>query len=203
MRWWRRGGPDPSVSDLALVALDLETTGLDPARHEILSIGLVPVTGLTIALDGARHWAVRPAGPQGVGQSATVHGITDDALAGAVPIDTVLPDVLTALRGRVLLAHHASIEVGFLTRAGRAAGLPVPDLTVVDTVRLHRRVLRLGRGHRSVADEDLALGAAREHLGLPRYRSHDALTDALACAELFLAQVAALGDDLTLRQLLR
>lgn len=201
MRWRRRRVPDRSVSDLELLAVDLETTGLDPARHEILSIGLVPVRGLTIELAGAQQWVVRPTGPGGVGQSATVHGLTDDALAGAIPLEEVLPDVLAALQGRVLLAHHASIEVGFLTRAWRAAGLPVPDLTVVDTVRLHRRVLRLGRGHHHVGEEDLALGAAREHLGLPRYRSHEALTDALACAELYLAQVATLGEDLTLRRL--
>lgn len=203
MRWWRRGAPDRTVADLDLLALDLETTGLEPARHEIVSIGMVPVQGLTIELSGAQQWAVRPTGPDGVGQSATVHGITDDAVAEAVPLEEVLPEVLAALEGRLLLAHHAAIEVGFLARASRAAGLSAPDLTVVDTVRLQRRVLSLGRTRGQVREGDLALAAAREHLGLPRYRSHEALTDALACAELYLAQVAALGEDLTLRQLLR
>nr|WP_306237848.1 exonuclease domain-containing protein [Ornithinimicrobium sp. HY1745] len=203
VRWWRGGAPDRGIADLELLALDLETTGLEPGRHEIISVGMVPVSGLTIELSGAQQWAVRPTGADGVGQSATVHGITDDAVAEALPLQEVLPQVLTALDGRVLLAHHASIEVGFLTRASRAADLPVPDLTVVDTVRLQRRVLRLGRTRGHLGEEDLALAAAREHLGLPRYRSHEALTDALACAELYLAQVAVLGEDLSLRQLLR
>ncbi|WP_202863067.1 exonuclease domain-containing protein [Ornithinimicrobium murale] len=191
------------MRELDLLAVDLETTGLDPSRHQILSIGMIPVRGLAIELGGARQFLVRPAGTAGVGPSATVHGITDDVAAGAAPLEQVLPEVLAALEGRVLLAHHASIEVGFLTRACRDRGLSVPDLTVVDTVRLQRRVLRRGHVHSQVAEDDLALGAARRHLGLPRYHPHDALTDALACAELYLAQVAALGEDLTLRQLLR
>lgn len=48
------------------------------------------------------------------------------------------------------------------------------------------------------------VATARAHLGLPRYRSHDALTDALACADLYLAQVATLsgGRRMTLSSLL-
>lgn len=203
--WRRTRVPDLPVGELDLLAVDLETSGLDPSRHEVLSIGLVPVHGFTIELGGAREYAVRPAGREGVGDSATVHGLTDDLLAGARPLGEVLPLLLEALDGRVLLAHHAAIEVGFLTAACRGQGRPVPDLTAVDTVRLQRRVLRRGRPHGHPAEQELGLAAARRHLGLPRYRAHDALTDALACAELYLAQVSTLAGsgDLTLRQLLR
>ena len=201
MRGWPRRAPDPPVAELELLALDLETSGLDPARHEVLSIGMVPVRGLVIDLAGAQHYAVRPAHPDGVGQSATVHGITDDAAADAAPLAAVLPQVCAALHHRVLLAHHAVIEVAFLTRACREAGLVVPDLRVIDTVVLQRRVLARGRPRGQVGEEELTLEGARRFLGLPRYHSHEALTDALACAELYLAQVAALGDDLTLRRL--
>lgn len=203
--WRRRRVPDVPVQELDLLAMDLETTGLDPSRHEILSIGTVPVRAGHVELGGAQVHLVRPAAAPGVGESATVHGITDDEAARAAPLAEVLPAVLNHLDGRILLAHHASIEVGFLTAGARACSLPVPDLTVVDTVRLHRRVLLHGRGHGHVADDELGLAAARRHLGLPYYAPHDALTDALACAELYLAQVAILsGDgDLTLRDLLR
>lgn len=187
-----------------LLALDLETTGLDPERHEVLSIGMVPVSAFAIDLSGARQWAVRPDGPAGVGQSAAVHGITDDAAAAAVPPAAVLPQLLAALEGRVLLAHYATIEVGFLRAGCRRSGLVLPDLLVVDTLELQRRILRRTRMHGQVSRGELTLAAAREHHGLPRYRSHEALTDALACAELFLAQVATLsgGRDLVLRKLL-
>ena len=41
----------------------------------------------------------------------------------------------------------------------------------------------------------LRLWTARERYGLPAGRPHDALGDALACAELYLGQVAELGRD--------
>lgn len=182
--------------DRRLLALDLETTGLDPARDEILGIGLVPVDGLAIGLGGAWQQTVRPRGQAGVGQSATVHGLTDDDLAAATPLAEILPVVLRALAGRVLLAHHAIIETSFLRAACQALDLPPPVGPVLDTVQLHRRVLARWRSHAQIRDDELGLAAAREHLGLPRYRAHDALTDALACAELYLAQLAALQPEM-------
>lgn len=179
------------VRQLRLLALDLETTGLDPAHDQVLAVGFVPVDGLAIGLAGAQQYWVRPDGP--VGSSATVHGLTDDRLRDAQQLDDVLPELLDALHGRVLLAHHAAIEVGFLTAACRQRHRAVPRFTVVDTLRLQRRVLG-GRWH-PPEPEELRLHVAREHFGLPRYRAHDALTDALACAELYLAQVARLAGD--------
>ncbi|MEX2503910.1 MAG: exonuclease domain-containing protein [Egicoccus sp.] len=183
------------VRNLRLLALDLETTGLDPATDQVLAVGFVPVDGPAIRLAGARRFWVRPDGP--VGSSATVHGLTDDRLRDAQRLDDVLPEVLEALHGRVLLAHHAPIEVDFLTVACRRRYGATPSFTVVDTLRLQRRVL--GNRWQPPEPDELRLDASRRHVGLPRYQAHDALTDALGCAELYLAQVAHLGGDGKLR----
>lgn len=195
---WPRGTP---LADLELLALDLETTGLDPDRHEVLSVGLVPLVGLEVHLGGARHLRVRPRGE--VGGSAVVHGLTDDALAGAPPLEAVLPEVLRALvapdgRRRVLLAHFAQVETGFLRAACRRAHGRAPRLQVVDTLEVERRLLPPdpdGAG----ADADpaaLRLDACRARHRLPRYPAHSALTDAVACGELLLAQAARLEQRL-------
>ena len=195
-------GPRTDVSDLRLLALDLETTGLDPSTDHILSVGFVPIDGRQVVLSGAEHLLCRA--DVEVGQSAAVHGITDDALAGGIDLRTLVERVAAALTGRVLLAHHAAIETGFLSAAcERELGVPLP-MTAVDTMELQSRVLR------SHAGEDLPPGAlrlttARAHLGLPRYAAHEALTDALACAELYLAQVDRLsgGQPMSLKALQR
>lgn len=187
--------PDPGVplEEVPLLAVDVETTGLDAARDRVIAVGWVPVDGLTINLSRARRrvLAVR----MEVGQSATVHGLTDDAIAaGDVPIH-VLVELLGALSGRVLLAHHASIEVDFLDAACRRVyGAPLV-VTSVDTLALQRRVLteRVGVPVEPTPGA-LRLWAARERYGLPRYRAHEPLTDALACAELYLAQAAELSQ---------
>lgn len=195
-------GPSTPHTDLRLLAVDLETTGLDPATDRILSIGLVPVDGDRVVLAGARRLVVR--GAQDVGSSATVHGLTDDQVAQGVPLEEALTVVLTALRGRLLLGHHVVIERTFLSAACEAVlGAPL-TCPCVDTMVLAHRLLDLRWGQ-DPPPGSLRLDAARRRHGLPRYRSHEALTDALACAELYLAQVAALGHGrpVTLRGLVR
>lgn len=182
-------GMDTPVAELRLLAIDLETTGLDPRRDSIVSIGLVPVDGASIELGGAGHVVVRT--DSDVGQSPVFHGITDDDVAAGLPLAGALDEVLRALTGRVLLAHHAGIEAGFLGAACRSVhGAPLP-LRVVDTMALQRRLLWSG-WQEDPPDGSLRLWAARERFGLPRYRAHHALADAMACAELYLAQVAEL-----------
>lgn len=178
---------DTPATDLPLLALDIETTGLDPARDRMLSVGYVPVDGETITLSGARHRIV--AAGVDVGQSAIFHGITDDQVAVGAPVAEATAGVLEALAGRVLLAHFATIEIDFLSRVCVAlwgAPLVVP---VVDTLVLHDRLINRGFDDEAKAGE-LRLWTARRRYGLPRYPPHGALTDAIACAELYLAHVA-------------
>ncbi len=210
-----------ALSEAPLLAVDFETTGLDPRRDVILSIGYVPVDGLTIRLGGAgsrilalsdgfgrrlnsedRRAGDPGRGRVGVGQSATVHGLTDDVVDKGVPLRQGIDEVLTALRGRVLLAHYSAIERYFLNSACRSLyGVELP-LSSIDTLELQRRIVAGPTGH--APPGALRLGAAREHFGLPRYRAHDALTDALACAELYLAQMSMLagGAEPPLRRVL-
>ncbi len=195
--------PDPAtdVADLQLLAVDLETTGLHPKNDRLLSIGFVPINGLSIDLSGARRFVVQ-AGVD-VGQSAAIHGLTDDAVAAGTPIAEALPIVLEALRGRVLLAHYTDIEERFLSAAcERVYGVRMP-VARIDTLELHRRLI-VGWGQAPMRLA-LRLWAARERYGLPVYPAHECLIDAIACAELYLAQVAEMrseGDEVTLARLL-
>jgi len=80
------------------------------------------------------------------------------------------------------------VEREFLDRACRrlyGAGFLVP---AADTEALIRRWLE--QRNQPFSGPELRLHALRERYGLPRYKAHNALTDALATAELFLAFVA-------------
>ncbi|MFK5635036.1 MULTISPECIES: exonuclease domain-containing protein [unclassified Ornithinimicrobium] len=181
---------DTPLTEVQLLAVDLETTGLDPRTDELLSFGLVPLDAVEVRLAGARHLPVRPRGD--VGESAVVHGLTDDTLAGAPLLDQVLPQVLEALTGRVLVAHFAQVETTFLQAACRTVyGTWVPP-QVVDTMELQRRLL--GAQFHELRPGVLRLDECRRQHHLPRYRAHSAVVDAIACAELFLAQVGALEE---------
>lgn len=58
-----RAGVVPAETPLAevpMIALDLETTGLDPERDGIVSIGALPLDLERIRASETRHWIVRP-----------------------------------------------------------------------------------------------------------------------------------------------
>lgn len=192
-------GRSTPVEELRLLAVDVETTGLDPRHDRVLAVGFVPVDGNRIVLGGAGSVVVRsgPGDDDGVGQSATVHGLTDDRIAAGVPVEHALDLLFDALAGRVLLAHFSRIEIDFLGGLCRSTYGVVPPLVAVDTLGLQRRVSGAGLDSgftEHSAPETLRLWGARQRYGLPRYRAHDALVDAVACAELYLAQAAELGE---------
>jgi len=185
----------PGTSDcrsLEFVALDLETTGLDPQRDEILSIGLVGMKGTVIELGSALHRIARPERsiPE---QSAVIHHITDDQAAAGEPLEQVLRKVLPLLAGKVLIAHHARFEIRFLQRACRRYFGSSFLMPVIDTQELARRSLE--RRQQVYRPTELRLAELRRRYQLPRYRLHNALSDALAAAELFLAQLARYDSD--------
>ncbi len=183
--------PSADIRDLELLAIDLETTGLDPKRDDILSVGYVVVRGNRVDLGSARHRLVRTARaiPEA---SAIIHQITDDQAAQGGLLDDVLAELLQALAGKVMIAHHASVEKGFLGDACQrvyGVGLTVP---VIDTQALAKRTFE--RRHIAYKSSDLRLHALSERYNLPRYGAHNALSDALAAAELFLAQASHHSD---------
>lgn len=179
--------PDTPAAELRLLSLDFETTGLDASRDQVLSIGFVPVDGDTIQLGGATHRVL--AASTEVGQSAVFHGITDDQLAQGTPVADAVAETLSALSGRALLAHFAKIETEFLSLlCERLYGGPLV-VPVVDTLVLHDQLVNRGFDDESLAGQ-LRLWNARQRYGLPVYKAHNALTDAVATAELYLAHVA-------------
>lgn len=174
------------------LAVDLETTGLNASRDQILSMGWVAMDGMNIRLSTAEHVWVRPS--QEIPESsAIVHRITDDQAAQGGSLGEALERLLQALAGRVLIAHHAAIELGFLDRACIAKFGSPCMIPAVDTLRLAQQDLE--RRQEAVRPDALRLGALRRRHNLPPYRGHDALNDALAAAELFAAQVAQLAED--------
>ena len=188
------------LAELELLALDFETTGLDPQHDHVIAAGWVRiVAGDRIVLSSARELRVQTPRPEGVGQSAVIHGILDSDLDGAGDASTLIEALLPDLAGRVVVAHAAAIERTFLGRLLRGLG-GVPVLNpFVDTLALEQRLLEAGGGTAREQHDDVTLDACRRRRGLPEHPHHSAAADALACAELLLAQVAQFGGPAQVR----
>jgi DNA polymerase-3 subunit epsilon len=187
--------------DAVLVALDLEATGLNPQQDHMVSVGLVELHGMTIHLDTALHRLIRTKRPMPE-DTAIIHQVTDDQVANGLALDEILPEILERLTGRILLAHHAWVEQSFLSAAcERLYGAPLV-MPTIDTQALAQRLMR--NRNQFVRSTSLRLFNLRSYYGLPRYKAHNALSDALATAELFLALAEDIqpGGDCRLGQVL-
>lgn len=186
------GGATP-LQRCRFVAMDFETTGLDANRHSILSIGLVPFDLNRIYLREARQWILNPRQPL-VAASVPYHGITHSDISDQPDLLDILPELLDALAGRVVVVHHRAIERNFLAAALKARLDEGIEFPVIDTLeleaRMHRRGPRFWDSLRGKPPVSIRLGDSRIRYNLPHYQAHHALTDAIATAELLQAQVA-------------
>jgi DNA polymerase-3 subunit epsilon len=187
----------PPWDAIAWWALDLETGGLDAKHDAILQVAMVPVRDGRIRMAEQYTTMVRPSPGAAVkAPSVRAHGFVPADVRDAPPLSEVLPEVARRLAGAGLVVHHAAVDVAFLEQAFRREKLRWPAPPVADTARLllaHAR--REQRRHPELPGDApaLDLGAARARFGLPEYPAHDARSDAVAAAELFLVLVRALG----------
>lgn len=176
-------------------ALDLETSGLDSRRDQILSVGMVPLRG------GVIHWGdhyyslVRPEAWDGLtGDAVRVHHILPEELRDAPLLTAVLLEIDMRLSGGAsLVLHHAEFDLGFLRKAYTRLGRAWPRPSVVDTqVLVSRYEERQQRLSPYALPVRKSLSELVQLFNLAPYTSHHALGDALATAELFLALRARL-----------
>lgn len=165
------------------VVFDLETTGGSPATCRITEIGAVKVrAGETL---GEFHSLVNPLVPIPPGITYLT-GITNEMVAAAPPIESLLPAFLEFAGDAVLVAHNASFDTGFIRASCDRLGYARPENPVVCTVRLARRLVR---------DEvpNLKLETLARALRARTAPSHRALDDARATTDVFHALLELCG----------
>jgi DNA polymerase III epsilon subunit family exonuclease len=177
-----------SVDDLPLaeqdiVVLDLETTGLDPARDAILSIGAVRIVRGQIARDRFFYALVDPGRPIPPA-STRIHGLTDRDVAGRPTVELVLPELVAYCAGAIPAGHLAAFDQAFLNplleRLALPAFGPALDTLILATVLFPDW-------------PDFNLEAVAQRLGVPVVGRHTALGDALTSAEVLLRQLPLLA----------
>ena len=152
------------------VALDLETTGLDPQRDSILEIGAVKFRGDEV-LDKFSS-LVNPGRP--VPPKITeLTGITDEMVQNAPSLWSVLPRLSAFVRDLPVIGHNVAFDLGFLRRQKVLA-----SNESLDTFEL--------AGILIPHEERYSLGKLTEALGVPEPQEHRALGDAQLAHQLFL-----------------
>ncbi len=162
-------------------ALDLELTGLDPRRNDIIAVGAVPIEDGRIVLGQALYTLVRTTRRSEHG-AVLVHKLRVADLADAPPLEEAVDRVLTMLAGSTPVFHTVAVERNFLGPlfARRRVRLPA----AADTEVLGRLWMRERDG---TAPPWVSLEKLASVLGQPGEPPHHALGDALTTAKAFIA----------------
>jgi DNA polymerase-3 subunit epsilon len=188
-RWWRRRLKDPAYAFLAepdpereLVSLDCETTSLEVASAELLSIAAIRIRGDRILTSEALDLLVRPAARPG-DAGVLIHQLRSVDVAGGLSPEEAIERLLRFIGGRTLLGYYLEFDLGIIDRYVRPMlGVPLPNPRIeVSALYYDRKTRRLPGSH-----VDLSFQAIRADLDLPELPEHDAFNDALMAAMMYL-----------------
>lgn len=196
---FRQPGQHPELfqrplSTLIYTAFDTETTGLNPASDEIISIGAVRIVNGRILRQEIFDQLVNPRRP--IPRLATeVCGVTNEMVRDQPAIDQVLPRFARFAEETVLVAHNAAFDMSLLQRKEAVTGVRFAN-SVLDTLLLSAVV--------HPRESDHSLEAIAQRLGVDVRGRHTALGDALVTAEVFLGLLKLLQGQgiVTLQQAL-
>ena len=154
------------------IALDFETA--DNGRDSACSLALVLVRNGKVADTWYR--LIRP--PRQTMMFTHIHGITWDRVKDQPDFGHFWPEIRALIaEAPFLVAHNAPFDKGVLAECCRAHGHPAPLTPFVCTVRAAREIWNL----RPTKLPDVCRFIAQP------LNHHDALSDAVACAEILLA----------------
>lgn len=180
------------INSIDIVSLDFETTGLDIEKDKLVSVGWVVIKNLAINLASCTHKFINT-NDELPETSVVIHQITDNQSAGGMSIEDIMPKLLQQLSGKVMLAHNAKIEQGFLNKICQKLYGTDFIIPIIDTQYLAKRSLE--RKNKISKKNELRLFNLRKERNLPAYKAHNALMDAVATAELFLAMVNEISSQ--------
>lgn len=175
MRWFRR----TPLADAHWVVIDCETSGLDPKRDRLLSVGAVSVRGRRIALADAYGAVIAQAQPSAP-ENIVIHGIGGEAQRSGRPAGEVLRDLGEFTTGGIPVAFHAPFDAEILKRACKSAAVPALPRRWLDLAQLAPALCADRQPSSGTLDDWLA------RFGIAPQARHDALGDAFATAQLLL-----------------
>ena len=171
------------------IAVDVETTGLDPVPGEVLEVAALrfehfrPVELFT-ALTKPLHFPTVPVA------ASEVNGITNEDLAEAITFVELLPSLQDFIdNSKIIVGHNLPFDVQFLFKSGV---IFVQERLYVDTLENAKKYLK---GRKYDRSKGYNLAALCDHYGIELTDAHCAAADCLAAGELYRSLLCDMADN--------
>jgi DNA polymerase III subunit epsilon len=173
------------IKDAKLVSVDIETTGLDVKKDEIIAVASIQVYNMRILFSDLLYTLIKPDSYNI--KSMIYHGISENDLKNAPFFIDVADKILKHLDG-ILLGYSVEFDYMVLKRKFKAVGVNLKREFI--DIALVERLIEQKSG---IPGADLSFEAMMEAYGLKQYYRHNALADAFFAAQIFQIQVAKLS----------
>jgi DNA polymerase-3 subunit epsilon len=160
-------------TEFPIIAIDTETSGQYPIQDDLCELAAVKSLGGKII--DTKQVLVKPKEKMSdfvIG----IHGITNEMVKEAPPIEEVLEDFIDFISEGVIVGHHSPFDLGFLVYDMEKLGIPLPKYPAFCSSLISRNAITGTPNHK--------LQTLVKYLKLDGGQAHRALDDANACLQL-------------------
>ncbi len=167
-----------------LVSFDCETTSLNVAEAQIISIGAVKIRGNRILTSETFEILIKPEGMMQA-TNVTIHGLRPKDLTHGTTVEDAIEQFLHFVGGRPLVGYFLEYDVAMVNKFLKPMlGIKLPQPQIEVSRLFHAQETK----HKYYdADVDLTMANMVKTLGIPDLPRHDALNDAINVAMMYLA----------------
>jgi DNA polymerase III alpha subunit (gram-positive type) len=155
------------------VFCDIETTGLDPKKHEIISIAII----VTAREKEITRWElkVKPKNIRAADPTALlINGYNDEDWKEAIDLEVALLPIADLFAKPILfIGYNPGFDLSFLRTALESHGHKLRRLRMIDVMTLvHEHLYNRGLNK-------MSLDSVRDYMGLSKEHAHEAMQDVI------------------------
>jgi len=172
---------DPYEGD-EYVCFDCETTGLNPQKDEIISIGAIIIKNNRI-LQSKKFERFVQTKKSLTEESIKIHHIRECDIEDGLDIDCVIEEFLDFVGNRPLVGYYLEFDCAMVNKYLKPKiGIKLPNKQIEVSELYFNQMIKKYPG----GNIDLRFDIIMERLGLPRLGKHDAINDVIMTAMIFL-----------------
>jgi DNA polymerase-3 subunit epsilon len=164
------------------ISLDCETSGLNPKKDEILSIGAVKIKDNKIIMRDTFNIFVKPSKNIDA-ESIKIHQIRPIDLQNAIEPQEAILKLLDFIGNRPIVGYYIKFDIAMISKyTKRYIGIKLPN----ETIEVSSMYYKTRKKTSEYEFIDLKFDTIMKTLDIPELGKHDALNDAIMTSMMFL-----------------